>query len=152
MIEQLFEQAGDWTWIILGLVMLALELLMPGTFLMWLGLAALGVGLVALLIDLSWQVEIVLFGVLAVLFVLAGRRFFARHGDETTDAPGLNERASAYLGRQITLEEPLVGGTGRVKLGDTLWRVEGPDLPAGTRVEVKSARGATLQVEKAPGP
>lgn len=148
MITQLLAQAGDWTWIILGLILLGLELLVPGIFFLWLGLAALGVGLVALVVDISWQIELVLFGVLAVLFILAGRRFFAHHGDETTDAPGLNERASVHLGRQITLEEPLVGGTGRVKLGDTMWRIEGPDLPVGTRVEVKSARGATLQVEK----
>lgn len=114
---------------------------------MWLGLAALGVGAIAFFTDLSWQTEFVLFGVLALVFVIAGRRFFARQGDETTDTPGLNERGKSHLGREITLAEPLVGGTGRVKIGDTMWRIEGPDLPAGARVRVSAVRGAMLEVE-----
>lgn len=86
---------------------LGLELLAPGTFFMWLGLAALGVGAIAFFTDLSWQTEFVLFGVLALVFVIAGRRFFARQGDETTDTPGLNERGKSHLGREkISLAEP----------------------------------------------
>jgi membrane protein implicated in regulation of membrane protease activity len=142
-----FSQFGEWTWITLGIALLGLELLAPGTFFMWLGLAALGVGAIAFFTDLSWQIELVLFGVLALVLVIAGRRFFARQGDETTDTPGLNERGKSHLGREITLAEPLVGGTGRVKIGDTMWRIEGPDLPAGARVRVSAVRGAMLEVE-----
>ncbi|MEO0385657.1 MAG: NfeD family protein [Pseudomonadota bacterium] len=142
-----FSELGEWTWITLGIALLGLELLAPGVFFMWLGIAAIAVGLVAFFNDMSWQVELILFAVFALTSIIAGRRFFARQGDETTDAPGLNERGKSYLGREITLDEPLVGGRGRVKLGDTLWRVEGPDLPAGARVRVAGARGATLQVE-----
>jgi membrane protein implicated in regulation of membrane protease activity len=147
MIIELLTRAGDWTWIILGLILLGLELLAPGTFFMWLGLAALGVGVIALLVDLAWQLEVLLFGVFALAFIFAGRQFFARSGDESTDTPGLNERGKMHLGRELTLEEPLVGGTGRVKLGDTMWRIEGPDLPAGARVRVTDVRGATLLVD-----
>lgn len=147
MITQLFAELGDWTWIIIGLVLLGLEVVMPGSFFMWLGLAALGVGANTFLFDLSWHVELLLFGVLALVFTIAGRKFFAMRGDETDDTPGLNARADAYVGREVTLEEPLVGGTGRVKLGDTLWRVEGADAPVGAKLKVVGARGATLQVE-----
>lgn len=152
MTAQAFAQFGAWTWITLGIALLGLELLVPGSFLMWLGLAALGVGLVAFLLDLSWQMELVVFGVLALTFLFFGRRFFARRGDSSTDTPNLNDRAATHLGKQMVLGEPLSGGTGRVKLGDTMWRIEGPDLPAGTRVEVKATRGATLQVEPVQAP
>jgi hypothetical protein len=146
MITQMFAQLGDWTWIVIGLLLLGLEVLVPGSFFMWLGLAALGVGAITFFVDPSWHIELLLFGVLALLFIVAGRKFFALRGDETNDTPGLNARADAFVGREVVLDEPLAGGTGRVKLGDTLWRVEGADAPAGARLKVIGARGATLQV------
>lgn len=149
MITQMFAQLGHWSWVVIGLALLGLEVLVPGSFFMWLGLAALGVGAVTFFVDVSWHVELLLFGALALVFILAGRRFFARRGDENNDTPGLNARADAFVGREVTLEEPIAGGTGRVKLGDTLWRVEGADAPAGTKLKVVGARGATLQVAPA---
>lgn len=146
MITQMFAQLGDWTWIVIGLLLLGLEVLVPGSFFMWLGLAALGVGAITFFVDPSWHIELLLFGVLALIFIVAGRKFFALRGDETNDTPGLNARADAFVGREVVLDEPLAGGTGRVKLGDTLWRVEGADAPAGARLKVIGARGATLQV------
>lgn len=148
MITQMFAQLGNWTWVVIGLVLLGLEVMVPGSFFMWLGLAALGVGVVTFFVDPGWHVELLLFGALALVFLVAGRRFFARRGDETNDTPGLNARADGFIGREVTLEEPLTGGTGRVKLGDTLWRVEGTDAPAGTKLKVVGARGGTLQVER----
>ncbi|MFK7791417.1 MAG: NfeD family protein [Devosiaceae bacterium] len=147
MILEAFSQAGPWTWITAGIALLGLELLAPGTFFMWLGLAAIGVGAIAFFVDFSWQGQLVLFGVLALVLVVAGRRFFARRGDETTDTPGLNERGKTHIGKELTLAEPLVNGNGRVKIGDTLWRVEGADMPAGARVRVHDVRSATLLVE-----
>lgn len=149
MIMQMFAQLGNWAWVVIGLALLALEIMVPGSFFMWLGLAALGVGLLTFFVDASWHVELLLFGALALVFILAGRKFFAKRGDDTNDTPGLNARADAFIGKQVTLEEPLTGGTGRVKLGDTLWRVEGEDAPSGTKLRITGARGATLQVERA---
>ena len=147
MIAESFSQFGSWTWITLGIALLGLELAVPGVVVMWLGLAAIAVGAIGFFHELSWQIELVLFAALALMFIFAGRRFFARHGDETTDTPGLNERGKSHLGKQLTLGEPLVNGSGRVKIGDTMWRIEGPDLPAGAKVRVHEVRGATLLVE-----
>ena len=41
------------------------------------------------------------------------------------------------------------GGFGRIVLGDTTWRVTGPELPAGERVRIIGVDGATLKVEAA---
>ena len=38
---------GPWAWIIAGAILLALELAVPGAFMMWLGLAAGLVGLIS---------------------------------------------------------------------------------------------------------
>ena len=51
----LAEELGPWAWLIGGIVLLALELAIPGSFLIWLGLAAVVVGLVSFAVDLSWQ-------------------------------------------------------------------------------------------------
>jgi len=63
-----------------------------------------------------------------------------------TDQPLLNRRSEQMIGRTATLTEPIRDGRGRVQLGDTLWRVSGPDLPAGTRVRVTGAADTDLEL------
>ena len=65
-----------------------------------------------------------------------------------TDQPDLNKRPVQLLGRIATVEEAIAHGRGRVRIGDTLWMAEGPDLPAGAEVRITSARGAVLKVER----
>ena len=48
--------------------------------------------------------------------------------------------------REFTLEKPIVDGAGTVRIDDTIWRVAGPDAPAGSRVRVVHADGASLTV------
>ena len=55
----------------------------------------------------------------------------------------------ALVGREFTLEKPIVDGTGTVRIDDTIWRVAGPDAPAGSRVRVVQADGASLTVAAA---
>ncbi len=59
---------GGWSWIVAGLALLILEVLAPGAFMMWLGLAALAVGIISLMIDWSWQAQFVVFALLSVAY------------------------------------------------------------------------------------
>jgi membrane protein implicated in regulation of membrane protease activity len=139
---------GGWAWMVGGLVLLALELVVPGGVLVWMGVAALVTGVVALLQpDSGWPVQILIFGVLAVAAILVWLRY-RPHG-EATDRPFLNRRAERFIGQEMVLDEPIRDGHGRVVMGDTLWRVVGPDLAAGARVRVVSVEGALLRVEAA---
>ena len=61
----------------------------------------------------------------------------------------LNRRGEQYVGRRLTLDEPIVNGRGQVKVDNSTWRVEGADLPAGTPVIVTGVRGTILNVERA---
>ncbi|MFK8035090.1 MAG: NfeD family protein [Hyphomicrobiales bacterium] len=144
-IIEFVAELGPWAWLIGGVILLALELVLPGSFLMWLGLAAIIVGGASFAVDLSWQVAWVSFAVLAIVLLLVGRHFFAANRTKS-DRPHLNERGLAMIGRQMTLLEPISDGQGRVKIGDTFWRVQGPDLAAGSRVEISDADGSTLIV------
>ena len=139
---------GPWAWIIAGAILLALELAVPGAFMMWLGLAAGLVGFISLVVDWSWQWQCVAFAVFALASVPLWRRF-ARKVDPQTESPMLNRRTEALIGRTFTLEKPIVDGVGTVRIDDTIWRVQGPDAPAGGRVRVTRANGADLSVEPA---
>ncbi|GGF45249.1 membrane protein [Azorhizobium oxalatiphilum] len=135
---------ASWAWFVLGGVLLVAEIILPGAFLLWLGLAALVTGFIVLAAAVSWQMQIVAFALLAVVAVVIGRQVSARA--RPSDHPFLNRRADGQVGRVFTLEEPIVGGTGRVRIDDTIWRVDGPDLPAGAKVIVLKTDGAVLVV------
>jgi len=139
---------GPWAWIIAGIVLLVLEILAPGNVLVWFGVAAILTGLFDFATGYGWQVNFLLFAVLAVVLVVVGRRYFARRG-AVSEQPYLNQRADGLIGRSQVLAEPIVSGEGRIRIDDTTWRVTGPDLPSGTRVRVSAANGAVLNVVKA---
>ena len=141
----LFVSLGSWNWLIFGVLLMALELLAPGVFLFWLGLAALLAGVVSFAIDPSWQMQILLFAVFAAAAVPVWRRV-ARQRPGVNPNPFLNRRSDALVGRICTLEKPIVDGEGVVRIDDTVWRVAGPDVPAGSRVRIVRADGASLTV------
>jgi inner membrane protein len=146
---QMFTTLGNWNWLIVGFILMALELAAPGVFMFWLGLAALLVGLVSFVINPSWQTQLILFSVFAVAAVPLWRRFALKLGAASRSNPFLNRRADALVGREFTLEKPIVDGAGTVRIDDTIWRVAGPDAPAGSRVKVVRVDGANLTVAAA---
>jgi inner membrane protein len=137
---------GTWDWFILAALLFLLEVLAPGMFMLWLGLAAIIMGIVASTIALSWQVQLIGFAVLALVLVPAWRHF-ATKVEKPAESPFLNRRAEGYVGRVFTLDKPIVDGSGAVRIDDTIWRVSGPDCPAGSRVRVAGTDGANLLVE-----
>lgn len=139
-----------WHWMVLGAVLVVLEILLPGIWFLWLGLGALVTGgIVFLLPAISWEFQFTIFCALSIVSVIAGRIIMRRQG-EPDDHPLLNRRGAQYVGKRFRLEEATRNGQGRVRIGDTLWRVElappGPDLAADATVTVTGVDGATLQV------
>jgi membrane protein implicated in regulation of membrane protease activity len=138
-----------WHWWILAGVLLILELTSPVFFFLWLGFAAAAVGFILLLIPgLGLEIQLVMFGVLSVVAVVAWRRYREVHPPKS-DQPLLNQRGQQYKGRVFTLDEPIVNGVGKVEVDDSTWRVKGPDLPAGQRVRVTGVDGVVFVVESA---
>lgn len=137
-----------WHWWVLAALLGAVEILAPGAAFLWLGGAAGLVGL-ALFVwpGMSWELQGLLFALLSIVAVV-GLRMLAPRSAHTTSTPNLNRRAEQYIGTMHTLESPIVNGLGRAQVGDGLWTVVGPDLPAGTRVRVVGADGTRLKVEK----
>jgi membrane protein implicated in regulation of membrane protease activity len=146
---EMFATLGTWNWLIFGVVLMALELAAPGVFLFWFGLAALLVGLLSFAMDLSWQLQILMFAIFATAAVPLWRRLARGNSATSQSNPFLNKRADALVGRVFTLEKPIIDGSGTVRIDDTIWRVAGPDAPAGSRVRIVQADGASLTVSAA---
>lgn len=146
MIRDAIVALGPWSWVVLGLLLAALELLAPGVFLIWFGLAAIVTGLLDAVFDLSWQTSAIIFALLSVVSVVAGRLATRRRGVHEAEQPFLNRRGAALVGRRFTLDAPITGGEGWVRVDDSVWRVVGQDCPAGTRVTVTGIDGANLVV------
>jgi membrane protein implicated in regulation of membrane protease activity len=138
---------GAWSWVVAGLILLGLELVVPGGVLVWLGAAALITGFIALFVNIYWPLQFVIFGVLALLSIWLWLRF--RGPGVASDRPFLNQRADRFIGQEAVLDEPIRDGFGRLSLDDTVWRVQGPDLAAGSKVRIVEAQGALLKVEAA---
>ena len=136
---------GSWNWFILAALLLLIEILAPGMFMLWLGLSAILVGIISSAVVWSWQAQLIAFAVFAIAAVPAWRHF-ARKVEKPAESPFLNRRAEGYVGREFTLDKPIVGGVGTIRIDDTVWRVTGPDVPAGSRVRIARAEGAALMV------
>lgn len=139
---------GVWNWMILAAILFTLELLSPGIFLMWFGAAAAVTGLVAFSYDISWQWQLLWFCGLSLASVLLAAKYLRRH-PLSSERPLLNQRAVQLVGQSFELIDPIVNGRGSIKTGDTIWRVEGPELPKGARITVIGADGTVLKVTPA---
>ena len=151
MIRQAVTDLGPWAWMIVGFALLAIEVVAPGVWFMWFGFAAITVGSILLLpfadaAGWSWQAQALAFALLSAIYVFIGRRLLPNRGE---DADRFNRPLDRFVGREAVLVEPISGGFGRVRLGDTMWRVAGPDLPQGTKVRVSGHDGERLTVEPA---
>jgi len=148
MIKSLFLELGGWSWMILGLVLLLLEILVSGTFLLWFGIAALVVGVFSLALAgvAFWtlQAQWITFVVLSILFVFIGKRILTKYKSEESEQRQLNQRSQRMIGREAILIEAISQGIGRIEMGDTVWRVTGKDAPVGTKVKITGQSGSTV--------
>lgn len=138
-------------WWLLALLLIALEVALPGYFLLWIGIGAAATGVLAwLLPGMSLLAQAIAFAVLAALacavyaYVVRPR---LRRGDAASEQ--LNRRGAQMVGQRYVLIEPIVNGRGKARVGDGAWLVNGPDMPLGAVVEVVNVDGNTLRVRPA---
>jgi inner membrane protein len=138
-----------WDWLAFGSILLILEVFGAGGYLLWTGIAAAMVGVLTYLFPgmaAPWQ--FLLFGCLSVLTAVFWWQR-QKAAAKPSDQPGLNQRGSEFVGRNFVLHEAIIGGRGKIRAGDTLWLVTGPELPAGSQVRVSGQDGVLLKVDPA---
>ena len=133
-------------WIVAGILLLA-EMTLPGFFMLWLAAAAALTAVVDIFFNLSWAGEILTFAALSLVLVLATWRMVIGSRNLKSDQPHLNQRHQGLVGRSFVLERAIVNGSGKIKVEDTLWDVDGPDMAAGARIKVTGLQGMRLMVE-----
>ena len=135
-----------WHWVIFGLVMIACEVMAPGAFFLWLGIAALVLGGAVFVFPfMSVALQLLIFGVVAVISTIIGRKVI--RNISMGGAPSLlNRRGQQFVGETLVLDVPILNGHAHVTVADSKWLVKGPDLPAGTVVKVVGVEGNMLIV------
>ncbi len=136
-----------WHWLILAVVLVILEILMPGAYFLWMGIAASAVGGTMFIFPgIPFLMQILFFAVLSVITVLIYKAH-RKNNPVVTDEPALNRRGEQYIGRSFTLTEPIVHGRGKITVDDSTWKISGENMQAGAEVRVVYAEGSTLVVE-----
>lgn len=134
-----------WNWWLLGVTLMAVEAMLPGFFFLWMGVAALLVGLLLTMFPIAWTYQVLLFAVLSVGSIVAWRLRLRRHPTQTAD-PLLNRRGHQYVGRVFTLDAPVVNGYGKIRVDDSSWKVAvDQDCPAGAKLRIIDADGVILR-------
>lgn len=140
-----------WYWWALAAILLVAEMTLPGVVFLFLAVGAAASGLVLLIWSgTPLEIQLVIFAVVAAASAVVLRPLLKRLQNIDGGDSGLNVRAGALVGRTFVLDQPLLRGRGRVKLGDGSWSITGPDMAAGTRVRVTGVDGTELRVEPAP--
>lgn len=135
-----------WLWLIGGVLLLIMEVIAPGFFLVFIGAAAIATGLFTVLFGLGAVPQLALFALYALLAVLVGRRFYANRHADSTD-PLLNDRAGRLVGKVVTVVVPVDEHNGRVRVGDSEWSARGGPAALGERVRITGVDGNCLTVE-----
>ena len=135
-----------WLWLIGGVLLLILEVIAPGFFLVFLGAAAIATGLFTVLFDLGTAAQLALFALYSVIAVLVGRRFYANRTADSAD-PLLNDRGGRLVGKVVTVVEQVDDHGGRVRVGDSEWSARGGPAEVGERVRITGVDGNCLTVE-----
>lgn len=138
-----------YTWLAIGLVLAVAEMAIPGVFLIWMAGAALVTGVVTWIAPIGLPLQVVLFAVLSILAVFTGRKYLARNPVVALD-PKMNNRGARAIGETVVVTQAIVGGSGRVRLGDGEWMARGEDAAPGTRLRVLAVEGSVLVVGAPP--
>lgn len=145
------DKVQFWHWFILGILFVFIDLLMPGSFVLWLGFSAFISGFLIWLIsfmvhEIDWTLQLIIYGILVLGIYFIWRKY-GHKKPSPTDQPFLNERGSSYVGRVVPLFSSIINGRGKLKVDDVLWTCTGPDLPKGTLVFIKGIRSNVLEVQ-----
>jgi membrane protein implicated in regulation of membrane protease activity len=139
----------SWGWAILAAVLALAELHAPGSYLVWIALGAVLTAALSAAYALSTEAQLLTMALASAASCVLGWFIYRRLDRHRSTAPPLNEREVQQVGETGVVASAIVNGAGKVRLGDTLWLAEGPDLPAGAPVVVTAVRRARLRVRPA---
>jgi membrane protein implicated in regulation of membrane protease activity len=146
----MFDQfEPGWIWAIAGVLLLIAEIIAPGFFLFFVGVAAIATGAFTLLFGLGLPAQLILFAIYTGLAVMIGKRWYAQP-DTADQGLRLNDPAKRLVGKSVLVVDPVDEHGGRVRVGDSEWTARGGPAAAGDRVIVTGVDGNCLTVDPLP--
>jgi len=140
-------QNAHWLWWCAGVLLLAGEMLVPGVYLLWIGLAASITGVFAWLVpSIGFEGHGLIFAALGAASIYVGHRYFYGTGQVEPDKL-VNTQGQKHVGKSYTVVEAIENGRGHVEVGDSRWLAEGKDAAIGSLVRVIAVEGTVLVVE-----
>jgi len=145
----LIQTLNQWYWFSFAAVLIILEMLLGvNFFLLWLGISAVSVGLIMIVYPhISWEYQFIIFAIESIACIVFWH-LHLKNNPTISDEPRLNRRSEQYIGRVVTLTDPIVNGRGKIHIDDSFWRIEGEDLPAGASIKIVDVDGVILKVEQ----
>jgi len=141
-----------WYWIVGGIALVLAELVIPSFFIVWFGLGALLVGLLALALDLSLTAQLATWTLASLAMVALWFRVFkqslqkTRIGTADGDVIGeiglLVGAVAPFERGKVRFQRPVLGSEEWACMADAA-------IAAGERVKVSSVEGSFLKVIKA---
>jgi membrane protein implicated in regulation of membrane protease activity len=142
---------ADWLWWSAGVLLLVGEMLIPGVYLLWIGLAAAVTGFFAWMTpQLGFEIHGLVFALLAVISIYIGNKFVYKTSREIDD-PQVNLKGQKFIGQRFLVVEAIRNGHGHVQVGDSRWLAAGPDMAKGSTAHVTAVDGTVLVVEPVEG-
>ncbi len=141
-------------WFSLGLLLVLLELFVPGVYLVWFGLSAFATGVLTMFYEFTAIEQSIVFGAISVVFAVAGWFFYSRimkHSKVSEQYKYLNDPAGQHIGKTYLLAEDVIDGRSKALIGDTVWIVECEDgLKKGDKIKIIGVEnGVILKAVKA---
>ncbi|MDD4557251.1 MAG: NfeD family protein [Alphaproteobacteria bacterium] len=137
-----------WYWISFGLFMIFSELVTPGFYFLWIGLAAVFSGLLLYFFPtLDFVIIGTFFAVSALVFCYLGKvSLYKRISDDSSST--LNKRGAQYIGQTVVVFEAIKNGSGKVKVGDSVWLAKSEtDVAEGKSVKIIDVDGIMFIVK-----
>lgn len=137
---------ADWIWLSVGVALLIGEMLIPGIYMLWIGLASLATGfLVWLIPGFEFELQGVSFAALSILLVFIAHRYFYANREQLEDN-GVNRHGQNHVGKIYVVVNAIENGRGHINVGDSRWLAEGMDAPVGAKVRVEAVEGTVMKV------
>lgn len=139
-----------WAWAILSLLLGLSEIHKPGAYLIWISLGAAATAAIDFGVELSFAGQIGTFAVASAISCAGGYFIYNRFSQPVERAENLNRRDLEMIGQQGIAFGAFANGHGKVRVGDTVWLAEGPDMEDGTPVVIRAMHGTSASVEPLP--
>lgn len=141
-----------WHWLVLGLLLIVAEIFVPSFTILWFGLGALVVGVLALMVKISFSVQVLLWTISSVLFTVLWFKLLKPKMEDRNNSGLARESAIGEAGQVIKLPAGQTNGKLRFTtpiLGEDEWEFNcDTEVALGDRLHIKEISGNVLVVAK----